>query len=227
VEDVDDIGRQLGFTFWSIVTSNYYADLFALSPSSCVAERHYGDDVQQAYVAYVSSLHRRLDRGPREVGLHPATSYLNTGSYSELFHRMRKQAWDAAIRYVAISLVDREMNMLKRIDKHAVKLTIHSKKGELHFLSASQQDAAMTAQHCVGGLAMSSAGAKVSFRYRLERESNGERPVLVERLPDTEFYRKRYGPLHSLQTLDQPLFYTAESGLIGSGQIHSLLTRKG
>ncbi|MEA3119076.1 MAG: hypothetical protein QOI13_2346 [Paraburkholderia sp.] len=226
IQNVDDVGMQLGVTFWSIVTSAYYEDLFALSPSPSLAEQHYGEQVQQAYVAYVSSLHRRLDRGSFAAGLHPANHFASR-RYTELFHGMRRQAWEAAVRYVAISLTDRDLNILKRIDRHAIKLTIHGKKGEMHFLSASQQDASMTAQHCSGGLSMSGAGAKITFRYRLERESNGESPVLIERMPDTEFNRMRYGPLHSLQLLEQPFCYTTEASLVGNGQIHSLLTRKG
>ncbi len=227
MERAGDIGNQLAFTFWSIVTSVYYEDLFAFAGGTSPYERHYGDDVQRLYVAYTSSLHRPLGTLSRRSEHLPFLGYLPPGSCADLFRTMRQSAWEAAIRYVAISLTDRDLNVLRVIEPDAIKLTVHGKKGEVHFLSATQQDAAMTAQHSTGGLGGSPTAAKITFRYRLERESHGEIPILIQRLPKTAFHRARFGPLFDLQTIDQPIGYVADTALIGTGNLHTVLTRKG
>ncbi|POZ63115.1 hypothetical protein C2I19_04715 [Chromobacterium alticapitis] len=227
LERLDDVGGQLSFTFWSVVGSVYYEELFALAETDSFADRHYGDEVQQLYIAYLSSLHRNLAEY-RFQGLHlPMLGYFPPERTRELFRALRRRAWEAAIRYVAISLTDRDLDVVRRIDGDAIKLTIHGKKGEVHFLSATKQDVNMTAQHCCGGVAASAEGAKLTFRYRLERESLGEVPVLIERLPDTAFYREKYGALHALQKLDQPICYASAAELAGNGLMHTLLLRKG
>lgn len=47
---------------------------------------------------------------------------------------MRKEAWEAAKKYVAISLLDRELNSIKAINPNAIKFTIHAKPNELRLL---------------------------------------------------------------------------------------------
>lgn len=223
----DDIGAQLAYTFRSIVTSVYYEDLFDLAANTSLAERHYGDDVQKLYIAYVTSLHRPLgdlNWTGEQLSSH---GYLPPDRRATLFRHLRQQAWQASIRYVAISLTDRDLNVLREIDPIAIKLTVHGKKGELHFLSATQEDAAMTAQHSTGGLGGKRGATKVTFRYRLERESQGEIPVLLQRLSPAQFHRVRYGPMHDMQAIDQPIGYVANAELIDCGMIHSVLTRRG
>lgn len=224
---IDDVGKQLSFTFRSIVTSTYYDELFALSTDRGFLRRHYSDDVQVLYMSYVSSLHRRLtNRSLRGHSL-PVLGFFSAQNCSELFGIMRRAAWQAAARYVAISLADRELNVLRRVDANAIKLTVHGKKGEVQFLSATQRDASMTAQHCTGGLALSERAAKVTFQYRLEREAQQEFPVMIERLPDTAFHRERYGPLHKLQQAEQPICYVPDPKLVDDGRVHCILTRRG
>ncbi|PDT81029.1 hypothetical protein CO676_24135 [Sinorhizobium sp. BJ1] len=227
VQQVDDIGAQIHFTFWSIVSSTYYKDMHTLIGGEAFMERHYGDDVQKLYIRYASCLHRPLS----QVGLQgehlSRLGYLPPAECAILFRSMRRQAWEAALYYVAISLTDRGLNLLRRVDRDAIKLTVHAKKGELQFLSATRQDASITAQHCTGGLSIAKMAAKVNFRYRLERESQGEYPILLEQLPDTPFHREHYGPLHAMQMIDQPIGYTTDPRLIGDGRVHSILTRRG
>ncbi len=227
IEHLDDIGRQIHYTFWSIVSSTYYPELYAFSGNTTFFERHYGDDVQNLYSSYLSSLHRPLHECCQSGENLPRFGYLPPGKRQELFHTMRQRAWRAALRYVAISLTDRELQPLHLIAPDAIKLTIHAKKGELHFLCATQQDANMTAQHCTGGLSLHHSSVKATFRYRLERESNGELPILLEPLPLTEFNQQRYGPLLAMQNNNQPVGYTTVPRLILEGRAHSFLTRKG
>ncbi len=226
VQQRDDIGAQLVFTFWSLATSVYYQDLFDLAGDASMAERHYGNDIQRLYIAYASSLHRPLSDlnwSGDQLTFH---GYLSPERRADLFRRMRQEAWQASIRYVAISLTDRDLNVLREIDPLAIKITVHGKAGELHFLSATQEDAAMTAQHSTGGIGGNRA-AKVTFRYRLERESQGEVPILLQRLSPAQFHRERYGPLHDMQAINQPIGYAPNADLIDCGAVHSALTRKG
>jgi hypothetical protein len=232
VEEVDDVGQQLAFTFWSIVTSTYYTELFDFVAKRSFIDRHYGDDTQRLYLAYAASLHRLLDRSSSDRsssgrGSALPLGYLLPSCFAYLFHCMRCEAWEATIRYVAISLTDRELNVLNQISPNAIKLTIHGKKGELHFLSATHQDVAMTAQHSTVGLAATDGATKMTFRYRLERESDRERPVLIESLPDTPHHRATYGPLWHMQKIGQPIAYVADPAVLRDWRIHNMLTRKG
>ena len=54
--------------------------------------------------------------------------------HKEQFLEMRKEAWEAAKKYVAISLLDRELNSIKAINPNAIKFTIHAKPNELRLL---------------------------------------------------------------------------------------------
>lgn len=227
IESLDDIGKQIHYTFWSIVSSTYYPELYTFSRKTTFFERHYGDDEQNLYGTYLSSLHRRLTDCCQSGENLPQFGYLPPGKRLELFGTMRRRAWRAALRYVAISLTDREIQPLQLIAPDAIKLTIHAKEGELHFLSATQQDASMTAQHCTGGLSLNCSSVKATFRYRLERESNGEFPILLDPLPLTEFNKQRYGPLLAMQNNNQPIGYTTVPRLILEGRAHTFLTRKG
>lgn len=227
IKHLDDIGRQIHYTFWSIVSSTYYPELYTFSRKTTFFERHYGDDVQNLYGSYLSSLHCRLTDCCQSGENLPQFGYLPPAKRQELFRIMRQQAWRAALRYVAISLTDRKIQPLKLIAPDAIKLTIHAKKGELHFLCATQQDANMTAQHCSGGLSFHYSSMKATFRYRLERELNGEFPILLDPLPLSEFNQQRYGPLLAMQNNNQPVGYTTVPRLILEGRAHTLLTRKG
>lgn len=223
----DDTGKQIHYTFWSVVSSAYYPELYALSDNTTFFERHYGDDIQSLYSSYLSSLHRPLQEYDQPGEYLSRLGYFSPGKRQELFFIMRQRAWRAALRYVAISLTDRQLHLLHLIEPDAIKLTIHAKKDELHFLSTTQQDANITAQHCTGGLSLHHASVKANFRYRLEREANGEYPIMLEPIPLTEFNQQRYGPLLAMQIASQPVGYTTVPRLMCEGRAHCLLTRKG
>lgn len=225
IADKDVVGLQLVYTFWSIVTSTFYPDLLGTTVRQPSFDG-YGDEVQKLYVAYVLSLHRVLTRGSGEWGRPPPPGYVDPMRYADLFHSMREEAWGAAVRYVAISLTDRDLQVLKQIKPKAVKLTIHGKKGELHFLSATQRDAAMTAQHSTGGLAVDGDTAKITFRYRLEREGDGEQPILLEALPDTPYHKRHYGPLWNMQKCGQPIGYVPQRAAASLKNVHQIIARK-
>ena len=223
----DDIGQQLRYTFWSIVASTYYDELYKFTGGRSFSDLHYGDEAQRLYVSYVSSLHRPLSRQANHDRRLLSFGYIDPRHFTDLFCQMREQAWRAAVRYVAISLTDRDLNVLRKISPAAIKLTIHGKKDELHFVSATQRDAAMTAQHSTGGFSLEANGSyTVTFRYRLEREACGESPILIERIADTPENRRHYGPLWQLQEEDQPFAYVDETAKHHLGSLHYQVNRK-
>lgn len=224
ISATDDVGQQLAVTFASLATSVFYKSLFS-GAFRAPLDRYFHDDVQRLYVDYAST----LDRPLRSLRLHgrflPSVGHLSGSSIAELFAEMRREAWEAAIRYVAISLTDRDLAVLKRIDGGAVKLTIHAKKGELHFVSDRSQGS-MTAQHAVAGISESAGRAKLTLRYRVEREAEGECPVLVEGLSDSDYEMAKYGPLYLMQKIAQPIVYVPERLATTVTSLHLALTRK-
>lgn len=207
-----DVGSQLAFTFWSIATSTCYSRFhedISAGP----------DQVMDAYSHYVTSLRRPLSEvAPRaDIGFE--------ADHGEL----RREAFSAACRYVAISLADRDLDVLRTVTPDAVKLTIHGKPGELHFVTATSRDANMTAQHCTGGydLADVSGGgeAKPTFRYLIEREAAGEVPVLVSGARHRVAADDRYRALARLETGLQPIAYVTDTAPVLGNSLHHLLER--
>lgn len=207
----NEIGDQLRFTFWSIVSSVYYQELFNLFDADSLSfiEHYYNDDIQELYSLYLTSLnlciheHFYPDLSLNKIG------YLPSKEVYEIFIKMRKRAWESAMKYVAISLTDRELNTLEVVKESALKLTIHGKKGEIHFVSTTKQDVNITAQHCCGGLDFERGNTKLSFKYRLERELKNEIPILIENLEDTPYNRAKYGNFLLLYIRKQPICYVS------------------
>ncbi|MCL7929909.1 L-tyrosine/L-tryptophan isonitrile synthase family protein [Halomonas llamarensis] len=223
IASLDDIGNQLTYTYWSIVTSTFYKSLYGEIYEANLARSYCDDEKQELYIGYTLSLNQVLARH-KSNSINFFQNYIDPKLNTDLFIAMRREAWEAAIRYVAISLTDRKLQVIRRVRPDALKLTIHGKKGELHFLSATKKHVAMTAQHSTGGLSLNGQTAKVNFKYRLEREANGEIPVLLENLPDTPYHRDYYGPLWLMQHSDQPLMYMSEVDVTKIDSVHKFLT---
>ncbi|MFS8099530.1 L-tyrosine/L-tryptophan isonitrile synthase family protein [Lentzea alba] len=210
----DDIGSQLAFTFWSIATSTCYSS-FRQARDDAFAGLLDRDQVIDAYGHYVTSLRRPLSEvAPRaDIGF-------------EIDHgALRREAFSAACRYVAISLADRDLNVLRTVTPDAVKLTIHGKPGELHFVTATSRDANMTAQHCTGGYDFEDGEAKPTFRYLVEREAAGEIPVLVSGARHRAAADDRYRALARLETGLQPITYVNDTAPVLGDYLHQLLER--
>ncbi|WP_445375805.1 L-tyrosine/L-tryptophan isonitrile synthase family protein [Photorhabdus tasmaniensis] len=201
INEKDDIGNQLYYTFFSIITSVYYKCLY---DGKAINEYYTDPYTQSLYIAYISSLHLKLNN-ISYMGL--LSGFSGNSHAIDIISAMRDEAWNAAKRYVAISLTDRKLDTIFGSSPNGLKLTIHGKKDELHFISSSSKDVAMTAQHCVGGLDNSNGKLSINFRYRLEREARKELPVFIENLPDTLFNRQCYGPLLNMVKAAQPIYY--------------------
>lgn len=149
-------GHELSFTLRSIVSSVYYrtADLG-------LRLRRHDEDAEGVYLGFLRSWT-------------PARGRAGGAEFAEL----AREAWGAAVRYVAISLTDRALGVWRRLNPDGFKLTIHGKPGELHFDPAGREFFGHTPQHTSGGLRRTERGLKITCMYRLERESRGERPVV-------------------------------------------------
>src|SRR5262249_6969631 len=157
---------------------------------------------------------------PREF--FPSFGSLGPQDFCELFCALRIEAFEAAIRYVAISLADRDLNILRKICPNAIKLTIHGKPGELHLLSASHRDCNITAQHSTGGFA---AGA-INLKYRLDREANEEVPVLLTALPPSLLQRSEYLGFRRLHEAGQPIAYIDDPTTVADRSLHRNLQQR-
>jgi|HubBroStandDraft_6_1064221.scaffolds.fasta_scaffold70313_2 hypothetical protein len=226
IAEANDIGRQIAYTFWSIATSvNYRALDSNKATATATPPRYFADDFQRLYVYFISSLPKNLRDLTFPAEYLPSIGYFTSADFRELLAILRMEAWQAAIRYVSISLTDRDLNVLREIRPNAIKLTIHGKQGELHFLSASRRDASMTAQHCTGGIAVAPDGARVTLRYRLEREAENETPVLVM-VPNGVADTHRYSALCQLQEAQQPIAYVNDRNIVTDRALHHALYRR-
>jgi hypothetical protein len=214
IQGRDDIGRQLAVTFWSIATSVRY-ERFPGAPDG------WTDGNRRAYAYYVASL-------PKALSAHGWRRDLggDDGADAHRVHReLRREAWDAACRYVAISLADRELGLLGERSRHAVKLTIHGKPGELHMVTATSRDAGMTAQHTTGGYTFTGGTARPDYRYLVEREAAGQVPVLVSGAADRATGDARYRSLARLESARQPIAYVDDAGPLLRGTLHRMFGR--
>ncbi len=157
----------------------------------------YTDELQTTYNDFIATLNTDLDKLDRNK------------ETKSLYLRMRKAAWIAAIRYAAISLTDRELNVLNRINNQALKFTNHAKEMEFNVLTATNKYASFTAQHCTGGLDFQEQSTRVSFVYRIEREAKGEIPMIVSGDPGG-FTDDAYNPLREMEVIQQAMFYINE-----------------
>ncbi|MFE1577675.1 L-tyrosine/L-tryptophan isonitrile synthase family protein [Streptomyces fradiae] len=219
--DPAGIGGQLAHTFWSIATSVHYTALGTghrdLPDGPC-----YSDAYQEAYTLYVAHLGRPLT-GPGTDGPLPAAPYGRTAADPDLHLALREEAWAAACRYVAISLTDRELNLVRETAPRAVKLTIHGKPGELHFTTAASRDANMTAQHSTGGYALRDGRVRPTFRYRIEREAAGETPVLLHGAAGRGGDEPHHLPSARLERMQQPIAYVDDPAPLLDGTFPRLL----
>jgi hypothetical protein len=119
---------------------------------------------------------------------------------------MRREAWEAAVRYTAISLTDRSLGVWRLLNPDGLKFTIHSKVGEIRFVPTTSEFLSMTAQHCVGGIKRSPRGSRLTFVCRLERESCNEYPVTLRN--DTA---APVAPIQKMSEARQPICYLEAS----------------
>ena len=211
----DDVGEQVAFTFWSMVTSlnyGYFARARDVAPRC--------DEIQSAYAYYISSLRRPLD-GPLRRDL--TVSGVDSPDTGLLHGELRGEAFGAACRYVAISLTDRDLSVLRTIAPRALKLTIHGKAAELHLVTATSRDANMTAQHATGGYDLSDGEAKPTYRYLLEREALAEIPVLVSGALRRAGYDPRFRTLARMEADRQPIAYVTDPAPLVQQTLHRLL----
>lgn len=230
ISSLSNVGKQLSFTFNSILSSLSYQSfnsMFSKNSEHRSDLNIYSDEGQKLYLLYLSSLHRDLSENNIRGVNFDNYGYLSPSEVSNLFCNMRKEAWEAAIRYVSISLTDRDLNINNRIEPDSIKLTIHPKKNELHFITATRKDANMTAQHCVGGFEKTSTGHRVNFKYRLNRECNNELPVIIETISNNEHNVNKYGPLLPMSKQNQPLFYIDKDNQLNNLSKQFYINRKG
>lgn len=147
------------------------------------------------YIHYIASLHYKAPK-----------------QYKEQFIEMRKEAWEAAKKYVAISLLDRELNIIKAINPSAIKFTIHAKPNELRFIDSPLNSFNLTAQHCVGGINIESNKIKINFDYRICREHRKEKAVCISRLEANKANFGIYDYLVKMSNESQPIYF--ERGVV-------------
>ena len=225
IGEASDIGSQLAFTFWSIASSVNYQQLFSLNIGHGATPHYCSDEIQRLYTYFISSLHKPLQALALPNEFFPSIGLFGPADFRNLFFALRAEAFEAAIRYVSISLADRNLNIWREICPDAIKFTIHGKPGELHFLSASHRDFNITAQHSTGGISTRSDQINFDLKYRLEREANEETPVLVAALPAALRHRPEYEPLRLLHHTKQPIVYVDNPSAIMERDLHRRLRR--
>ena len=199
IQSISELGNQLCYTFWSIITSVNYTILYQDNYIENCLRNH---NVQNFYISYILSLHYETHEAPK-TPLFSKEKIGNNNVIQQILYEMRSEAWDAAKRYVAISLVDRQSNILYKANPYAIKLTIHAKPNELRFIDTSREDFTSHAQHCVGGLREYQNTIKVDFKYRIQREANHEQAICVQ-VPNHEKYNCG---LIEMYHNKQPMYY--------------------
>lgn len=223
IEQHDDIGKQLAYTFWSIVTSVHYHTLFGLTRKTSLLAPYLTTDIQRLYINFIGSLRNTLPQFTLATEYFPTIGHFSPTELRGLFAALRIEAWEAAIRYVSISLTDRDLNVLREIAPNAIKLTIHGKPAEINFRSAPHRSANMTAQHSTGGFTVSSGRAGITFRYRLEREAENETPVLLTAPRHSPSPHNPDEPLRLLHEAQQPIAYVNDRALAMEHLLHHAL----
>jgi hypothetical protein len=224
IEAADSVGEQLAFTYRSIVSSVNYKSLWP-DWKHGGEPPHLRDDIRRLYVDHIANLHRPIDFFGARREYTASFGYLAPKDVMALFRDLRLEAWQAAVRYVSISLTDRHMNMPLRERPHAIKLTIHAKPHELHFVTASHRDSSMTAQHSTGGLSIEGGRMKIDFRYRIERERDRQTPILVTADRDWPSRAPEFWPLAALRRQRQPIGYVNDPEAFVSGNLDEMLAR--
>lgn len=159
-------GQELRYIFSSIASSVFYR---ADNLGDRIIRK---DDIaQNIFTEFMARLHVELQR----------KTYKHT-SNKEIIEELIFETWDAALKYVAISLTDRKLNVWQKLQPNGIKLTIHGKPKEIQIKPTNSKFPAMTAQHSVGGLRATRSGAKITCEYRIEREASREIPILLENI---------------------------------------------
>jgi pyoverdine/dityrosine biosynthesis protein Dit1 len=211
----DDVGTQIGFTFNSIVSSVFYE---SGNLGQSLLNRQ--DDAQKLYLEYIKTLSVDLSQVEWKMAL--KLPNLLVSDFIELSMMMRLEAWEAALKYVAISITDRQLNIWKSLSPKGIKFTVHPKPGEINLVHTSTEYKNMTAQHCVGGIKPSKLGSKITFSYRLERESHGEYPVILAN--NWSSHRQTQTVFDKFAILQQPICYVSpDIENVNAALINSLL----
>lgn len=189
-------GAELQFIYYSIASSVFYK-------TASLGRRLKGHDdlAQVQFVLFLASLECNLANPDHTVRL-----LYNSGLCREEVVQLRLEIWEATLRYIAISLCDRTLQIWTRLLPDGIKLTIHGKSGEVQFRPTSSSHATMTAQHCVGGIRDEDNGLRVTYAYRLEREARGDIPLLFD---DTQVGNINHNDdyLHRFCATKQPICY--------------------
>ena len=88
-----------------------------------------------------------------------------------------------------------------------IKCTIHPKPNEIGVITTSKKYYNMLAQHCTGGLYFSNKRITPNFKYRYNRESNKEIPVLISDINCTEKNRQHLFPFIEFAKNKQSFLY--------------------
>ncbi|TCJ93951.1 hypothetical protein EV694_2185 [Volucribacter psittacicida] len=196
----NSIGEQLKYTFWSIITSVNYHSIFQQDQYIT-----YNNEVQNFYISFIFSLNFSIEKIKKS---HLFSSHL-IGDFSlnhtELIIKMRYEAWEAAKKYVAISLTDRKLNTIFTKIPTAIKLTIHGKRGEFNFISTNCKNYSLTAQHTTGSIHFKRDEVMIDYRYRIERDADSETEIYVY---PSETSEEKFDPLYEMYKIKQPFYYT-------------------
>ncbi|MGH3437444.1 MAG: L-tyrosine/L-tryptophan isonitrile synthase family protein [Sciscionella sp.] len=198
ISQLSPLGEQLSFTFRSIASSVcYQTDGLGARLARCE------DQATRLYLTHLANLLTDLRTHPHVVHSEAGSSADDVAISIEL----RAEAWQAAIRYVAISLVDRALDVWSIINPGGVKMTTHGKPGEIQIRPTRSKFMSMTAQHCVGGILRAQEGSKITFSYRLEHESCGDVPLLFDQPMARRTGESVPNPIRKMTEAQQPICY--------------------
>lgn len=200
--NLNSLSHQLHYTFWSIITSVNYNNLFSIDNDISLYKNN---EIQNFYISFISSLHLPVEKAIRSHIFRKDIIGEISHYKTELLVEMRKSAWEAAKRYVAISLTDRELNLLN-INNNLLKFTIHGKSNEFNFISTNRKNISITAQHSVAGFDFTSG--EVNYKYRIEREHNLEQAIYIK-----NSFSREFNPLDLISNINQPIFYSSTTGV--------------
>ncbi|MFK8257736.1 L-tyrosine/L-tryptophan isonitrile synthase family protein [Erwinia sp. AnSW2-5] len=196
IEAQAPLGSKLRYVFLSIASSVFYK-------SDDLGNRIIGrsDLAQNIFVKFMSDLYEAIQ----------SPTSLKT-SNRELMASLILEAWDAALKYMAISLTDHNIDIWNKLQPHGIKLTIHGKPDEIQIRPTNSKFPTMTSQHSVGGIIATRSGAKITCEYRIEREAAKEIPILLETTSST--YPTNNNVPYTIRKMidsEQPFCYVPEN----------------
>ncbi|ERK12759.1 hypothetical protein L581_2888 [Serratia fonticola AU-AP2C] len=199
-----EMGDQLAYTFWSIITSVNYRSLFSCLDYKDIFSNR---EVQNFYISFIASLEYSIGKVKKSHLFSRQLVGDQAFRSAEIVKQMRVEAWEAAKKYVAISLTDRKLNTIYQKTPTAIKLTIHGKKCEFNFITTTAKDFSKTAQHTVGGLGDVNGNMVIDYKYRIERESDNEVKTYIARTVENG---NEFNPLREMSLINQPIYYTSK-----------------